>query len=136
MWRARGDAGFEALVDNAMECSRYCTQKIQNHPGFQLVSTEASTMAAASNVCFWYLPERLRGRPDKQSESFKKELSGIAPAIKERMALQGSLLVGYCPLLHKGCVNFFRLVTTCQPPPTFSDMDFVLNEIDRLGQEL
>ena len=60
----------------------------------------------------------------------------VAPTVKERLVLAGSLLIGYCPLQHKGHVNFFRMVTTCQPPPTHEDMDYALREIERRGQDL
>lgn len=45
-------------------------------------------------------------------------------------------MVSYQPLVHKNMVNFFRLALHCQPPPTHEDMDFVLNEIERLGRDL
>lgn len=60
----------------------------------------------------------------------------VAPAIKKRMVEKGSLMVSYQPLVHKNMVNFFRLALHCQPPPTHEDMDFVLNEIERLGRDL
>lgn len=50
--------------------------------------------------------------------------------------LAGTLLIGYCPLQHKGHVNFFRMVTTCHPPATEEDMDLVLAEIQRHGDAL
>lgn len=52
------------------------------------------------------------------------------------MVEKGSLMLGYQPLLYKNMVNFFRLALTGQPPPTHEDMDFVLNEIERLGCDL
>ena len=62
--------------------------------------------------------------------------SKVAPEIKRRMVEKGSLMIGYQPLSKKGFVNFFRLVVPGQPLPTYQDMDFIIDEIDRLGKDL
>jgi hypothetical protein len=56
--------------------------------------------------------------------------------MKERMVLEGGVMMGYQPLKHKGLSNFFRMVTTCHPPPTRAHMEFVVREIERLGADL
>ena len=59
----------------------------------------------------------------------------VAPKIKEGMVKEGSLLIGYTPLKQKGFVNFFRIIVQnnlCE----HSDMDYVIQEIDRLGRDL
>lgn len=58
----------------------------------------------------------------------------VAPKIKENMLLSGSLMIGYQPLPQRNLCNFFRLVTTCHPPPTFEDMDYVIEEIEKHGE--
>jgi len=45
-------------------------------------------------------------------------------------------MIGYQPLPQKGLRNFFRFVTSCQPPPTHADMDHVWQEIERHGADL
>ncbi|TNN82531.1 Cysteine sulfinic acid decarboxylase [Liparis tanakae] len=57
----------------------------------------------------------------------------VAPAIKERMMKQGTMMVGYQPLGNK--VNFFRMVVF-SPLLSQKDMDFFLDEIERLGKDL
>ena len=57
----------------------------------------------------------------------------VAPKIKERMMEQGTMLIGYQPLGKR--VNFFRLVIS-NLQSTDANMDFVVNEIDRLGADL
>lgn len=52
------------------------------------------------------------------------------------MILTGSLMIGYQPLPQRNLRNFFRLVTTCHPPPTNEDMDFVIEEVEKHGQNL
>ena len=60
----------------------------------------------------------------------------MAPLIKERMIKEGSLMIGYQPLKHKNLGNFFRMVVHCLPPPTNKEMDFVLDEIERIGNDV
>ena len=62
--------------------------------------------------------------------------SQVAPKIKERMILKGSLMIGYQKLDHKGKRNFFRMVIHATPPPTKEDMEYVIAEIERCGKDL
>ena len=59
----------------------------------------------------------------------------MAPQIKEKMVKNGSLLIGYTPLKLRGYVNFFRIIIEnklCE----HSDMDYVVQEIERLGKDV
>lgn len=53
--------------------------------------------------------------------------------LKERMVKAGSMMIGYQPHGTRG--NFFRMVVA-NPALTRADMDFLLNELERLGQDL
>ena len=64
------------------------------------------------------------------------DISKVAPQIKEKMTMSGTLMIGYQPLAHKNLSNFFRMVIHAIPHPTQADMDFVLDEIQRCGEEL
>ena len=57
----------------------------------------------------------------------------IAPRIKELMVLKGSLMIGYQPL--RQLPNFFRFVLQ-NSGFTNDDVDYVLNEINKLGYSL
>ncbi|TSM68895.1 Glutamate decarboxylase 1 [Bagarius yarrelli] len=57
----------------------------------------------------------------------------VAPKIKAMMMECGSTMVGYQPQGEK--VNFFRMVIS-NPAATMSDIDFLIDEIERLGQDL
>lgn len=57
----------------------------------------------------------------------------VAPFIKERMVKRGSMMVGYQPL--DGRVNFFRMVIG-SPQVQHSDLNFFLDEIERLGKDM
>uniref|UniRef100_A0A8B9KGZ0 Cysteine sulfinic acid decarboxylase n=1 Tax=Astyanax mexicanus TaxID=7994 RepID=A0A8B9KGZ0_ASTMX len=83
------------------------------------------------NVCFWFIPPSLRGK--ENSADYQDKLAKVAPLIKERMVKKGSMMVGYQPLDSR--VNFFRMVIL-SPQLTHSDLDFFLNETERLGEDL
>lgn len=60
----------------------------------------------------------------------------MSAIIKEKLVLNGTLLVGYQPLASKGLVNFFRMINTSHPQPTNAHMDYVLDEIERRGIDI
>ena len=49
------------------------------------------------------------------------------------MVRKGSMMIGYQP--HGTRSNFFRMVVA-NPALTRADVDFLLNELERLGQDL
>lgn len=57
----------------------------------------------------------------------------ICPIIKGRMMQSGTLMVGYQPDDHRP--NFFRSIISAAQV-TQQDVDYMLNEIDRLGEDL
>ena len=86
-------------------------------------------------MSFWYLPPCLRhlsprDRPLEEAERLTK----VAPLLKARMVEKGSMMIGYQPL-PGGVPNFLRMVTVA-PRATKEDMDFLLDEIERLGQNI
>lgn len=60
-------------------------------------------------------------------------LHQVAPKIKAMMMESGTTMVGYQPQGNK--VNFFRMVVS-NPAATQSDIDFLIDEIERMGQDL
>ncbi|KAG2459237.1 DCE1 decarboxylase, partial [Polypterus senegalus] len=70
----------------------------------------------------------------KNREGYEMVFSGeVAPKIKARMMECGTTMVGYQPQGDK--VNFFRMVVS-NSASTKSDIDFLIDEIERLGQDL
>ncbi|KAF3845513.1 hypothetical protein F7725_008676 [Dissostichus mawsoni] len=67
------------------------------------------------------------------AERVDKAFNLVAPVIKERMIKQGTMMVGYQPLGDK--VNFFRMIVL-STLVSKEDMDFFLDEIERLGNDL
>lgn len=126
MWKAVGTQGLEERVDKAFAYTRYLVEEMKKREGFRLVNEPQFV-----NVCFWFIPPSLRGMED--SEDYREKLSKVAPNIKERMMRKGSMMVGYQP--QKGRVNFFRMVVL-SPQISQEEMDFFLDEIERLGRDL
>ncbi|XP_024935707.1 acidic amino acid decarboxylase GADL1 isoform X2 [Cephus cinctus] len=130
MWKARGSKGFESLINKAMETAEYFFNKIKNRKGFRLVLPKFE----GNVVCFWYIPPSMRGL--EETEEWKKKLHTIAPKIKEKMILDGSIMIGYTPLGFKSYGNFLRMVVTCQPPASHSAMNFAIEQIEKFGADL
>eukprot|EP00112_Aurelia_sp_Birch-Aquarium-sp1_P001573 Seg1171.3 transcript_id=Seg1171.3/GoldUCD/mRNA.D3Y31 product="Glutamate decarboxylase 1" protein_id=Seg1171.3/GoldUCD/D3Y31 len=126
MWKAKGLNGFEEHIDRAFENSRYLAEQIRKRDGFVLLMEPECT-----NVCFRYIPPSLAGMPDGPEKT--ERLHKIPPEIKKRMTLAGTMMIGYQPL--KDHVNFFRMIVVSSAV-THADMDFVLDEIERLGKDL
>ncbi|XP_039272903.2 cysteine sulfinic acid decarboxylase-like [Styela clava] len=131
LWKAKGNTGIAKQVEKAFDNAEYLAREIKKRPGFRLVLSEPE----CTNVCFWYIPPRMRdGITTWTSEDgYKRDLSKVAPIIKERMVERGSMLIGYQPLGDKP--NFFRMVVMNEKVE-HNDMDFVLDEIERLGADL
>ncbi|XP_046489258.2 cysteine sulfinic acid decarboxylase isoform X2 [Neodiprion pinetum] len=130
MWKAKGTNGLRRAVDHAVAAARYFQNQIAARRGFRLVIPEAE----CSSVCFWYIPPSMRGL--EETDEWREKLYKVAPKIKERMVMDGSLMLGYTPLSHKGLGNFFRMVVTCSPEAKESSMNFVIQQIEKFGQDL
>lgn len=140
MLKVRGFTGFEKLIDNAMDLSKYLTMKLRNTNGFRLIidnnekDEESLQEFQYTNVCFWYIPKAMRNLDE--TKDWWTRLSLICPMIKENLIKSGTLMIGYSPLNSQGYGNFFRMVLTCFPPAKKSDIDFILNEIECVGEQI
>uniref|UniRef100_A0A8I3PGP0 Cysteine sulfinic acid decarboxylase n=1 Tax=Canis lupus familiaris TaxID=9615 RepID=A0A8I3PGP0_CANLF len=126
MWKAQGGQGLERRVDQAFALAWYLVEELKKREGFELVMEPEFV-----NVCFWFVPPSLRGR--QKCPDYSERLAKVAPVLKERMVKAGSMMIGYQPHGTRG--NFFRMVVA-NPALTRADMDFLLNELERLGQDL
>lgn len=74
------------------------------------------------------------GGPGSQGGSFNSPSAPqVAPVLKERMVKKGTMMIGYQP--HGTRANFFRMVVA-NPILTQADIDFLLGELEHLGQDL
>merc|ERR1712227_654768 len=126
MWKAEGSIGFEKSIDNMFAMSKYLAERIQETEGFRLVFEPECT-----NVCFWFIPPSMRGKPE--TDEWWQQLAKVAPELKKLMVEQGTMLIGYNPL--GSYVNFFRMVIS-NPDVRKEDMDFVISDIERMGNDL
>uniref|UniRef100_A0A8P4KNN3 Cysteine sulfinic acid decarboxylase n=1 Tax=Dicentrarchus labrax TaxID=13489 RepID=A0A8P4KNN3_DICLA len=126
MWKAVGSTGLAERVDKAFFLVRYLVEQMKKREGFHLLRDPEYV-----NVCFWFIPPSMRGK--EGNADYQDRLAKVAPVIKERMMKQGTMMVGYQPLGNK--VNFFRVIVF-SPLVSQKDMDFFLDEIERLGNDL
>ncbi|GCB76622.1 hypothetical protein scyTo_0016586, partial [Scyliorhinus torazame] len=128
MWKAKGTSGFEKQIDKCLELAEYLHRKLKGRDDFKLVFNDKPEH---TNVCFWYIPLSLKEMPENAERD--RKLHQVAPKIKACMMEEGSTMVGYQPQRDK--VNFFRMVFS-NPATNASDVDFLIEEIARLGQDL
>ncbi|KAK0086824.1 hypothetical protein PV325_002465 [Microctonus aethiopoides] len=126
-WRAKGTDGFEKLMDRLMELTEYMVKRIKQMSDKFYLILEPELV----NVCFWYLPTRVRNMPHTSER--EKILGEICPILKGRMMQSGTLMVGYQPDDRRP--NFFRNIIS-SAAVTEADIDFLLAEMDRLGHDL
>jgi len=127
-WRGKGTSGFEFQMDRIMELTQYQLRRMDElSERFHMISSDPEMV----NVCFWYVPERLRGKEHDQARM--EELGRVTAELKSRMMYAGNLMISYQPLDDKP--NFFRSIISNQAC-TEEDIDFMLEELDRLGIDL
>ncbi|XP_043832057.1 glutamate decarboxylase 1-like [Dromiciops gliroides] len=128
MWKAKGTSGFEVQINTFMELADYLYKILKKKENFELVFDAEPEL---TNVCFWYIPPRLKSISNEYER--QQELQKIAPKIKALMIEEGTTMVSYQPLGDK--VNFFRMVFS-NPATKQTDVDFLIDEIERLGKTL
>jgi len=127
-WRAKGTLGFEIQMDRLMELAQYQIKKMREMSEKFYIILEDPEMV---NICFWYIPTRLR--KVEHNILRMEELGKVTAELKSRMMYTGSLMISYQPLDDKP--NFFRSVISNQAMAE-EDIDFMLEELDRLGNLL
>lgn len=132
MLKARGYGSYGCLLDHSISMAKRFVEKLQARGAdrYRLVLDEFEY----TNVCFWYIPKALRD-VEQDTPEWRARLYTVAPKIKERMVKRGSLMIGYAPLLYRGLGNFFRIVFTIFPVLDDAELDFMLDEIERCGEE-
>lgn len=79
------------------------------------------------------LPSQIDSCSERLDDNIKCFPQQVAPKIKAMMMESGTTMVGYQPQGDK--VNFFRMVIS-NAAATRSDIDFLIEEIERLGHDL
>ncbi|CBY31127.1 unnamed protein product [Oikopleura dioica] len=127
-WRAKGISGFGQSVDKCLALSEYFEAEVRKRPDMFVPVLEKGWYA---NICFWYVPKRLRCRP--HDTIWKAEIHKVAPLLKEKMMFEGTLMITFQP--HKGMPNFWRAIVS-NPAVRKEDIDYAIAEMDRLGAQL
>lgn len=130
MLKSHGLAEVSHMIDHAFACAHYLAGRIRVHDGFRLVIDRFQY----TNICFWYIPMKFRNAEEENDEWWDNIYETVLK-VKEKMHTQGTLMIGYAPLPNKGIGNFFRMVVTTHCRPTRESMDFILKEIERLGED-
>jgi len=133
-WKVHGDKGMEQRVDTDFANALYFTEELKKRSDkFELLFEPECTQ-----VCFFYLPKCIRGMPKSKE---RDELCGkYVPMLRRKIQLAGSMLVNYNPLSESlpnfpFVPNHWRIVWA-NPEQTFEDALFVLDEMDRLGEDM
>ena len=134
--------GCEKVIDqvrNAIENAKYLAEIVKKHENFELI-VEPEFLA----VNFFYFSDRLKKirnsmkneEKSEKNEEFWKEVSRIAPIIKGEMVKRGSMMIAYQRQRQKNrsLNNFFRPIVTVNK--TKEDMEFIVEEMHRIGKDL
>lgn len=127
LWRAKGTAGLEQHINKVFGNAEFFTQQIKQRDDFEMVLEQPE----CTNICFWYIPPSLQNAP--RNNEYKQSLHKIAPKIKERMMIDGTMMITYQPL--RNIPNFFRLVLQ-NSALNEDDMLHIIDEFLRLGADL
>jgi glutamate decarboxylase len=131
-WRSRVNEGFEKQMNRLMDLTAYQVARMKEQPDkFYFINDSPE----CTNVCFWYVPERLRPKefPQYGTIDWMSEMGKVTAQIKGRMMTSGTIMISYQPLGEYP--NFFRSIISNQAIQE-SDVDFMLSELDRLGHDL
>mmetsp|Transcript_802 Transcript_802/g.1627 ORF Transcript_802/g.1627 Transcript_802/m.1627 type:complete len:551 (-) Transcript_802:197-1849(-) len=132
IWKNSGDAGLRKHIEYAHKLTNYAQQKILESNKFVLVVN-----AQCANVCFWYLPERIRHiNPHTATEGELLELGAVAPKLKARLQKAGGPMIGFQPIPSKGIVNFWRLVFAGGDGLNEEIVDSIFNNFEAFGYDL
>lgn len=130
MLKVRGLGAFQEIVDHNFALRDYFVERLKASKNFRMVLPEFQY----TNVCFWYIPSRMLDQ--QETSEWWAEVCTVTITIKERMVLDGTAMITYCPLKHKGLGNFFRMVFTSFPKRSTEDVDELLQIIQRTGEVL
>ena len=120
-------AGFATRVRCALRNSAYLVERLEAHPRCVLLLAPEFI-----NVTFWWVPPRL-AHLAHDSPEFLSQIGEVTRIIKSRMMTTGTVLITFVSTPR--FPNFWRMVFN-DPAVTKADIDFILDELDRLGADL
>jgi len=123
--KKHGLDGLRKIANNSLDLAGYVIDRIREHPGFEMVHEPMGT-----NVCFWFIPPYYRDHPAEWTDEAKRLVHKHLYVAQQK---HGACLICVTPL--DSVPEFLRLVLKSGKIDE-SDMDFLLDEIDRLGREM
>jgi len=130
-WKGLGDAGWAKRVDHCVDLAVHFEDIVRSSGG-EFVMAKPRTYA---NVCFWYVPRSLRPwDPATASEEDVAKMGRVAVGIKAEMQRRGLAMIGFQPL--DGLPNFFRIVFASCMNTSKADLNKLLTDISKIGEEL
>jgi glutamate/tyrosine decarboxylase-like PLP-dependent enzyme len=130
LFKSRGTLGVEKMIDNAFDNAKYFKDAITIRDGFRLVIPKFQY----TNVCFWYIPKKLRNLPE--TDDWWNEIYQLTKAIKEAMQVTGKLVLSYNSLAQRNVGNFLRLPVKCCPPMNRATLDYIIEQIEWFGENV
>ncbi len=129
--KAHGLEKTKHQIRKAIENSKYLAKLVNDHPNFHLIKEPDFV-----NVCFFYFSDRIKAQNLKEGKIDWQDVYRLPPLIKAQMTKEGTMMVAYQTQSQakRKLGNFFRTVTTVDK--TKEDMEFIIQEIHRLGKNL
>jgi len=130
-WKRHGTLGLGRRVERAFSNAKALAERVKADPRFHLIMEPQSCQ-----VCFFYLPPSLRAPAAAGPLSvLYPKLDEVTQTVCLRMQRAGKIMVNFSPLPDQGLPHFIRAVMI-QPRVQLADIDFMLEELDRLGHDL
>ena len=107
LFKQHGDAGCARIIDASYDLKDHLVKRIEESNGALVLAYPPQ----GCNVCFWYVPTRMRPlskRQQLESQGEKHEVHSVAPHIKAKLQKNGESMVGFQAV--GGLPNFFRWV--------------------------
>ena len=148
-WASLGDEGYARHIDHLWNTAAYLKDQVEERrESFRMVSKPMCT-----NICFWFIPPSVRmtskvasgsveeyENPTAWSKEKRSVVHKAAATIKSRMQKEGTCMIGFQSIkLHNddSPPNFFRMVVVSgKEVNEQKHMDYLLDEIERLGSDL
>ena len=131
--KAHGIENLERKIRKALENAKYLAEIVKSHENFELI-LEPEFLA----VNFFFYSDRIKKEINEKgvTNEIRDEIGRISPILKEKMMRKGSLMLAYQKQKQEGRIlnNFFRPIVTVNK--TKEDMEFVVEEMCRLGKDL
>jgi len=138
-WKRYGIKGMSEIVDTAFDNAIYMTERIHAQPSKFIMAHQPMS----ANVCFWYVPPAFRAGGSCELVLENKEdvlknfdvIDKIQRLVRDRAQSERNIFLQANPLHDLKYPNFFRQVFI-QTTVEKEDVDFILDELDRVGSDI